>query len=750
MADNSKVSITFSGYDDTDDGAINIEAPMKVIQSVDSVDSLNLIDVSMHEEGEPIAAYVKNVNDAEKGTIPYRGSYYRYNWQNGGWEQVVLGNHSHANMALLDQLGEIDTESMAVGEKKVLTIEKTDPDGDGNAITTDYKLAFEDQKGLPEVPADSDVKPQYLTAENGKVRWASSFLPAQTFKMLKVEVTDENRESDKTLHLGKDFIDGNSISYRKSLGDEILVFDNGDLVPDIAVSAQENSHLELSDIILTMPDGSGHTFDIGETITMLIIRSGVAGVMDTIADQYMTKSEAIDLLTNGSINLNQYITKSDLRRYAATTDHAHSQYLRKDDYDAFDYRYADYQHTHSEYMTRAQVLAILAEAAGAEGDIDVDKAIESIVEDLQSRIDDFGSNYYDRKQTLDLIDSAKKQMANSDSIEVTLNGMALTDYLRMLAEKQAEVEHVDADIVELEAETVNLGEGERVGGYSNGDRISKGTTLTAFIHRLLTREKLPELIEPEFDVEISQSSYAPGTMSTLSITPRFVQNDGGRLESAYAIVYSEDIDDPIATIELANGATTTQSLVLSAMGADGLCAKVKVVARFADGDSKISNTGKSYSLDGGTIEKEISIYCKTPFYIGSFVDDAEIDADSMYERTETFGSASGTHEVFQRFLSDEELADGYRVRIRKDNLAKQIIFAVPDSIGRRLSSVMFENQHYDILEDFERSSMELKDISGSANHSIGSYSVYHYSLAQTAQSDLEFTLRFSRNGGSSI
>jgi molybdopterin converting factor small subunit len=749
MADESKVSITFGGYDDTGDGAINFEAPLRVVQSVDSVDALGLIDISRYEEGEPIAAYVKNVNDAEKGTIPYRGSFYRYNWESGGWEQVVLGNHSHANMELLDQLGAIDTDSMEIGEKKVLTIEKIDPDGDGNRITTDYRLSYEDQKGLPEVPADSDVKPQYLTAENGKVKWASSFLPAQTFKLVKVEVTESNRENDKTLILDREFIQDNSISYRKSLGDEIMIFDNGDLVPDMAIEAKEDSHLDLSEIRMTMPDLSSHTFDLGETITVLIIRSGVAGVMDTIADQYMTKAEAIGLLSNGAINLNQYITKSDLRKYAATAAHTHSGYLRKDEYDAFDYRYADYQHTHSEYMTRAQVLAILAEAAGADGEVDIDKTIETIVEDFQDQVADLKSDYYDRKQIIELIDSTKKEMADSDSIEVTINGQSLTEYLRNLADRQADVEHIDADAVELEADKVNLGEGETVGGYSDGDAISKGTTLTEFVHRLITREKIPSLDGPEFSVDVSQDSFVPGVMSTISITPHFRQNDAGRLESIQAMIYGDDIDSPIASIELANDEKTTQSLMMGAINGTGLCARIMVTAKYADGDDKISNVGKSYRIEGGSVSAEDTISCRIPFYIGSFVDDSDIDTDSMYERTETFGSSSGTHEIFQIFLTDEEIDEGYRTTIRVENLARQIVFAIPKSMGVKLKSLTFENQGFDMIDDFDEDDMGLKDATGSVSAEIGDYSVYHYKLAQTAQSDLAFTLRFARTGGSS-
>ena len=101
MAD--KITMTFTGYDDNDDGFVSFEGPIAISAQVDTVDDLLTLDVSGWDKTDPLVVFVKNVN-ADIGKIPYRGSFFRYDFDRSSWQQIVLGSHSHNNMDLLNQL----------------------------------------------------------------------------------------------------------------------------------------------------------------------------------------------------------------------------------------------------------------------------------------------------------------------------------------------------------------------------------------------------------------------------------------------------------------------------------------------------------------------------------------------------------------------------------------------------------------------------------------------------------------------
>ena len=744
MADeNNKVTIQFGGYDDTQDQTIMFEGPIEVNKTVDNVNLLYLVDVSQYEPGSSVIVFVRNINDenATKGKIPYRGSFFKYDWDKSGWIQIVVGNHSHSNMEILDQLGTINTDSMAVGEKKVVSIEKIDPDEDNNIKTVDYKVNFETINSLPDVPEDAKGKPLYLsTDQNGGYEWTNSFVPAQTFKLLKFVVTSESHISDKELFINQKILNDNNIYFDPSLNDDILAFDTGSL---LNTSYKKDD----SGLYIYINENDTNQFQVDETITILIIRNGIAGLLDTIKEQYLTKAEAIELLSNGTINLNSYITKDDLKKYAAQINHTHSQYIRKGDYDIFDYRYADFQHTHTEYTTREQVLSIIADAAGESGEIDTDKIIETIVTSLEKKIQELNQNYYDKSQVDSLIEAAKKEVSNSDAIEVTFDGRNLTDYLRYLDNKQNEILHVDADTVELEDDRVNLGEGETLGGLSNGEEIKKGTTLTQLIHRLITKEKPPVLLKPEISFDYVLSNNDAGSNASLKITPKFIQNDAGNLSELTLKIYSSDSDENVYLERSLynNQEETISNLLMNAYSSDGKCYRVKIIAKYNSGEAVLSNIGISYQINSGEISKEIILYNTRKMYLGTLT--RVIDSDDDLTSDDLFDIVNSSNTIYKYDINENNYTKDCDIIFTPETLGQTILFALPESSGITLNKIYFVNQNFDMLDDFSTMVKVIPDVQDQTENKINnSYRIYYFALTQPIISDLVFKLQFRKAG----
>ena len=742
----NKVTIQFGGYDDTPDKTIMFEGPVEVTKTVNSIDLLYTIDISQYETGSSVIVFVRNVNDpstATKGEIPYRGSFYKYDWDTSGWIQIVLGNHSHSNMAILDQLGTINTDSMKTGEKKVISIEKIDPDEDDNIRTVDYKINFEDSNALPDVPEDVKGKPLYLSADKeGNFEWTNSFVPAQTFKILKLTVDQTNLVNNKQLHISQDELDKNNVYFNPDLNDEILLFDSGSLVN---ITSQKDD----TGLTLNIQDNDTNLFEEGETLTLLVIRNGIAGLLDSIKEQYITKAEAIELLSNGTLNLNSYITKDDLKKYAAQINHTHSQYLRKNDYDIFDYRYADYQHTHSEYTTREQVLSIIADAAGETGEIDTDKIIETIVTNLENKIHELDTKYYNKEQVDDLIESAKKEVSNSDAIEVTFDGRNLTEYLRYLDNKQNEILHVDADTVELEADKVNLGEGESLGGLNNGEEIVKGSTLTQFIHRLITKEKVPELKQPELSMTYYLSDNDAGNNSSLSVLPKFVQNNAGNLNSLILKIYTSETDDSLyLEKELYNNEEEIiNNLIMNAYDESRKCFRLVLTASYDDGPEFISNIGKKYQILKNSISQTFYLYNTRKIYLGTIsrqiLEPDDLTSDDLYDLI--YNSSINTIHKYE--VNEENYKDGLTIDLPSESKGETIIFAIPEQYDVQLSKIIFLNQNIDMSDDFSYMNIIIPDKQDqSVNNLNNYYNLYYYTLSQPIISDLSFKLYFHKAG----
>jgi hypothetical protein len=388
--------------------------------------------------------YVRNVtNESDPLSSRSRGAYFKYNYSTDSWGEIALGTHSHENKEFLDRLGDFDLTASNMG-KGMLVLEVDSPD---NGITFDYDVRFEEiPESLPLVPSGNDTNPLFLGIKNsGKVltnvaatltqssrqvqlpfNEGKLLLPGQ--KIVKVSGTGEfgdyaeiesvdyntdivtlntphvlsgnvvfnidlRREVDwsdrlvapqtfivkyKQLGDSASSISFEDINYNSST-DEVLVLDDTNFVTERNISY--NSLTKVLTVTLT----AGGTFSGNSKITLIVLKNGASAILDEIAADYLTKEEAVNLLTGGSINLRGYATQQDIRG-KANRYHSHSQYARYDH--DHDYRYANFNHTHSEYLTRSAALRLIEEVLYLEPDIvDTLKDISDIVEQYVSNRD---------------------------------------------------------------------------------------------------------------------------------------------------------------------------------------------------------------------------------------------------------------------------------------------------------------------------------------------------------------------------
>lgn len=764
--ENKQITLSFGGFDDNNDNTLMFNGPLYVAGTVNTINDLyTWSGLQQFSEGDDVIVFVKNINattdelslthKAFSGEIPYRGSFYKYMWETQNWLQVVLGNHSHSNMEILDQLGEINTASMEIGDKKMLVIEKINDDGNtSNLRKYEYKLSYEDLNELPDVPADARGKNVYLSADkDGKFQWTNSFVPAQTFKYVKINLSNPaetmnftgHSSGSKTLTLSKEFLDSNDIVYNADLNDEILIFDSGDLITDFNIE-----YLEGNLKFTLTSDKDTDKFECGETIAILFIRNGIAGLIDTIENQYITKAEAASLMSNGTINLNSYITRDELKKYAAGINHAHKDYLRRDDYDAFDFRYADYHHTHSDYITKADVLAILTDACSEDGELDIDKTVQEMVTSLETYVQNVISNTYTKDQINNLIKTQVDAKSYTDAIVTSFDGRNLSDYLIYLTNKSNEVEEVSSDITKLESDKINLGEGETLGGYNNGDVIDKGTTLTKFIHTLITKEKVPEVHKPEIKVDYTVFNHDAGATSIVYIKPTYVQNNGGDLKELKMEIFNKEINEftePIETRDLtdASGEGFNLSLPMNACNSEHLCYIIRFSAEYYKGERILSNVMKEYTVQAGTTSTEIKIYNQRLAYVGAVQTNNINLITEEYIYESVYGA--DTNSLYEYLIDDEDLESGIRRIYDSEEAIQTLIFALPNECDYELNKIIFENQNFDMMDEFSYKDLTLYDASHSTINNINnSYRVYYYTFVKPIQSQITIQYKVVKKG----
>jgi hypothetical protein len=696
---------------------------------------------------QDVVVYVRNVFDAVAPEVvqdlKFRGAYFYYRELTASWQEVLLGTHTHENKGFLDKLDAVDITG-AVGTKKFFTLEITDTDD--SLATYEYNINWEDlPESLPAVPEGSESL--YLGHdEDGNPEWKNNFVAAQAFQVKNISVTSTGTsvsipdvvfdpDLDEVLVLvGKFFVYNRTLSYN-STTDALTIT----LISDAGTTGEVAS------------------FESGETVTAIVIRNGAAAILDTLATDYVTKEEAITLLSGGSVNLSDYARKADLRGYARKY-HTHSQFARADH--DHDYRYAMFNHTHAEYLTRKSALELIQQTLTG---IDGEEVIETLIAvseyldnnsnvlatlatktelaAIQTQIDEIND-------TLDISDTESPLRVQLDSYldertfeshqintEFVDEGGTTKNLDQVLTELREDIEadlgNIDSSEVILEQDIpVLLSSGENQGDYVTGDTAEEGQTLTQLLTRLLQREITPTytagIMAATFSADISSPEI--GEEVDLTVTSTFTRNDSGLLNS---FTVTKEVDDVEETLHTGSSVV----VVTEAIQALEELTVITVSGAYSAGGPKYNNIDTYYGRTSSAYEVPGKIAAGSTNSVTHTITGKRAVFFGGVSAVPTINSAS-IRSLFERDVPASLSSFEYEYEVPVGT--RFILFALPDASGS-LSEVEYAEQSgLDILAEFLT---ETVSVSGANGVSPANYKVYKLSLPNATAGQMTLTFR---------
>ena len=207
------------------------------------------------------------------------------------------------------------------------------------------------------------------TDEYGNLTWDNTLLPAQTF-YAKTKIISGITDKDKSIELTFE-----DVNFNSQLDFPLMIIDGFFVnVPWKFAGKDIKYELELA------PENYNYTIENGTQITLVVIKNSSQGsITDELARNYISREEAVSILSRGKLRLDDYVKKTDLNKYS-TIGHSHSQYALKGH--NHDSRYANFYHTHPELLEA--VAQLIAEASGGDSN-EILKRLESLSEENQTR-----------------------------------------------------------------------------------------------------------------------------------------------------------------------------------------------------------------------------------------------------------------------------------------------------------------------------------------------------------------------------
>jgi hypothetical protein len=700
---------------------------------------------------QDVIVYVRNVLDeVSPGVVQdlkFRGAYFYYRELTDSWQEIMLGTHTHENKAFLDKLDSVDVSGQ-VGSKKFFTLEITDTDESG--ATYEYNINWEDlPEPIPVVPESDLGKNLYLGLDSeGKAEWKNNLLAAQAFqvKSRKVEATGLTISFD-------------GVEFNQSL-DEVLVLVGKFFVYNIERPIQYSQLTKTLTIkLISDPDSSEEvqSLEVGETVTIIVIRNGAAAILDTLATDYVTKDEAITLLSGGSVNLSDYATKADLRGYAKKY-HTHSQFARADH--EHDYRYAMFNHTHAEYLTRKTALELIQQTLIGTGGDSVISTLTAISDylnnnsevlatlatkaelaDIQSQIDAINASLdiNDEGSTFRVQLDSYLNNRTFDSHQINTGLLDEGGINKNLNQVLTEIrEDIDADLGKTDTKEVILDEdipvllssGENQGDYTTGNTAERGQTMKQILFRLLQREIVPSYVVGVLSASFSAEPQNPevGEEVELLVSPTFVRNDSGLLNS-FSIV--KQVDGVVEVLH------TSASLSAVTANVQALEQETEIIvsASYLAGEPKFTNIDAFYGRT--TPDREVP----GKIQAGST---NTISYSLSGKRAVFFGASSATPEIsgssiralFERDLPQSLSSFDYEYSVPAGS--RFILFAMPQSSGQLSRIVYLEQSGLDIKELFSEQTVA---VPGANGFSPAFYTVYSLSLPNATSGQMTLNFR---------
>lgn len=176
------------------------------------------------------------------------------------------------------------------------------------------------------------------TDESGNIQWTNTFTPAQRFYSAQKILT----ESEKANLTGKITINFPA-AYFDPTEDFPLVRNDQAYEYTAKVEAKGDNSVNVT------IDKESFSSEGNSVITLIIIKSGAGkSLADELADKYISKADAIKILSKGSLNITDFFTKDQADARYAKKNHTHAEYSLKTH--NHDERYANFYHTHPEII----------------------------------------------------------------------------------------------------------------------------------------------------------------------------------------------------------------------------------------------------------------------------------------------------------------------------------------------------------------------------------------------------------------
>lgn len=291
-------------------------------------------------------------------------------------------------------------------------------------------------------------KKYYLSInEEGNLYWDNKFLPTQYFRTGKVEVNSEylknpenivERNGQKFIKLvfEKMFFSFEEHDFPMILADNYFAFD---LTPDAELSGDGKNLvylLEKGNRYFDFGDEDENTADLydldnnNETVfTLILIKNSASSkdgenlsgsLLNELAENYVSKEEAVRILSHGKIKLNEYAKSEALISYSKI-GHIHTQYANKNH--NHDYKYANFYHSHPELA--ALFATKLSEDITGE---DVEYWVERLTEDMKSVVSNAEKTLsMGIDETKILLDDSTIKWINDKIIKDSRNNSSLLD-----------------------------------------------------------------------------------------------------------------------------------------------------------------------------------------------------------------------------------------------------------------------------------------------------------------------------------
>ena len=311
-----------------------------------------------------------------------------------------------------------------------------------------------------------------------------------------------------------------------------------------------------------------------------------------------------------------------------------------------------------------------------------------------------------------------KQISNYSELEgkPSLNGVEING-----DKTSEELKINDATVKTTESIEVKLGENGSAGGYKNGDTLAAGTTLNAFIKKMLQKQIPPVYKAPV--LSLSGDGTTPvecGTVQTITLTASFTKNDGGAMNSYTLKKGAEtliDGDSSITPYEDENVTIPDGSITYTA------------TASYAKGPVKNDNLSNPYptgQVQAGTTQQATKVYQgqRYCFWEASA-------SDIPVTNSANIRALGGKGYRTNNFAVGVPIAAG----------TTSVVMAYPASYGD-ITSIIQKATGYDIKDSFVKTTV---DVEGANGYSAISYNVYKYNSEPLGADTFTFVLNISLN-----